>query len=285
MENQMTKKEQDIQTKKFVEMLQKHVKAVGFNNARDIVVNKLDPWEHDKVKCIERVEAYLNDLESLQYESFGNDIARYLLTCLPPKYKSELPNLNEHNYDSYKDSCYQYVPVKNGQNILKHGLAFPHIEKLASKEFFGRLAVPVKVGKDRKQDGFVVYSKINNVNSYILSIVDFPDVVTENQEDEQAKLKALDYLKANYLEESKQVGRIDMFEGDMKGLIDDKTIKRIANNTEPKRFISAWIFDPSRFDVTVMERIVGTDPDPKVVQEIKDRSVALLRKAWGVNIK
>lgn len=283
MKNQMTKKEQDIQTEKFVELLQKQVKAEGFNKAKNIVINKLDPWQHDEAKCIERVEAYLNILDGLQYQEFGNDIARYLLTCLPPKYGTKSLKLHDHNYDSYK-AGYQYDPVKNGKNILKHGLAFPHIEKLASKEFFGRLAVPIKVG-EKQEERFVIYSKINNENSYIVSIVFYSDIVTESQEDEDAKVTAIDYLKSNYSEESEQVGRVDIFEDEMRELIDNETIQRIANNTEPKRFISAWIFEPSNFDDTVIKRIVGTDPDPAVVQEIKHRSVALLRKAWGIEIK
>lgn len=134
--------------------------------------------QNELLRELIRQELLKNTLESIRFASLGlgserikivekifsgdidhgvcatNDVLRFIANKLnQPAYS--LLNLPANNLCSESEFV-SYDPVKNGLNIVKHGLEFHGVHSY-SNGTFGRLIVPT--GNQSKEERFVIFSK------------------------------------------------------------------------------------------------------------------------------
>ena len=289
MKNKPTWFDEVDETKRIVQAIQDKIKLRGEQVLKDKVIKHLRPLKIDKADCKQRVDDAFAKLDTLGSKPDDNDIVREIAKAILNDNEYDALGLNEHNAHSYDHSSRQYDPRKNGANILKHGLSFQEALQIMGGTVDHSLTTWTRVQNKQTQEyenRHVVYAKLNGKNEYMLAIVIFP--TDENREDEYKKVGIIAKQVMDEFGVSDDNGATLSIE--LSNRINYEVIRRckqamvLANETEPMRFISAWNFDASDFDRTVMDRIVDEhdEADLVVVDNLKQRSLDILKKAWNV---
>ncbi len=290
MKNKPTWFDEVDETKRIVQAIQDKIKLRGEQVLKDKVVKHLHPLKIDKATCKQRVDDAFVKLDMLSSKPDGNDIAREIALAILNEKEYDALNLNEHNTHSYDHLSRQYDPRKNGANILKHGLSFQE-----ALQIMGGSADPQHMTWSRKvidedkgeyEERMVHYAKVKGSNEYVLAILCYPGGEEFKEDYDRIALIGLDVMREKGLADDNGI----TISVDMQKEILVEVMKRckeaelLADKSEPMRFISAWKFDASNFDKTVMDRIVDEhdEADPLVIEDLRQRSLEILKKAWNV---
>lgn len=291
MRNLRTWEEEVAETRMLVNFIKTKIRLSNEATIKNRALKFINPLDIDKDMCKVRIDKVFSELDTLGVNSYDNDIARAIVYAILRNDKKKYLKLNisEHNLYSYDHSSRQYDPRKNGANILKHGLSFQEALQIMGGTVDHSLTTWTRVQNKQTQEyenRHVVYAKLNGKNEYMLAIVIFP--TDENREDEYKKVGIIAKQVMDEFGVSDDNGATLSVE--LSNRINYEVIRRskqamvLANETEPMRFISAWKFDASDFDRTVMDRIVDEhdEADLVVVDNLKQRSLDILKKAWNV---
>jgi len=117
----------------------------------DLFHNKLSKVDIKRERIIQLIEA-------IQKSAFQNgeliDVFLFLLQHLLPDEYQRLV-VTEHIDSSFE--LYEFNPVKNGQNIVKHGVSFTEVVSYSKR--FGTLLVPCSDEQDKER--FVIFSDLS----------------------------------------------------------------------------------------------------------------------------